>query len=70
VERYCLYTVWRAAVYRSDIHHLPWPLQNVSAQIEENTVARAAGIELDATRPALTAFVKELKVMIWPLVRA
>jgi len=68
-ERYCLYTVWRGAVYRGDIHHLPWPLQDASAQIEENTVPSVAGIELDAKTPVLTAFVKELKVLIWPLAK-
>lgn len=68
-ERYCLYTVWRGAVYRGDIHHLPWPLQHASAQIEENTVARAIGIEMDAMRPDLTSFAKELKVLIWPLTK-
>lgn len=70
VERYCLYAVWRGALYRGDIHHLPWPLQDASAQIEENTVPRAASIDVDATHPAVTAFVKELKVVIWPLIRA
>ena len=69
VERYCLYTVWRGAAYRGDIHHLPWPLQDASVQIEENLVPRTAGIEIDATRPTLTAFVKELKVVIWPLAK-
>src|SRR5690348_14594102 len=69
-ERYCLYTVWRSAVYRGEIHHLPWPLQDASVQIEENTIPRAAGIEVDAARPALTAFAKELKVLIWPLAKA
>lgn len=69
-ERYCLYTFWRAALYRGEIHHLRWPLQHAEAQIEENTIPHAAGIEVDPVRPALTAFAKELKVVIWPLVRA
>lgn len=28
-ERYCLYYEFRDALYRYDIHHLPWPLQQV-----------------------------------------
>lgn len=68
-ERYCLYTVWRGAAYRGEIHHSPWALQNASASIEENSVASAAGIALDGKHPAMTAFVKELKVLIWTLER-
>lgn len=39
-ERYCLYTVRGRRVYRGDIHHVPWPLQNASAKIAENGIAR------------------------------
>ena len=70
VERYCLYAVWQGAVYRGEIHHLPWPLQDASAQIEENTVPGGAGMDVDQAHPALTAFAKELKVLIWPLSKA
>lgn len=28
-ERYCLYYEHRSGIYRYDIHHLPWPLQQV-----------------------------------------
>lgn len=65
-ERYCLYTVWKGRTYRGEIHHVPWPLQVASARIEENTVARAAGIQLPAA-PAAVAFSRELKVLIWSL---
>jgi uncharacterized protein YqjF (DUF2071 family) len=65
-ERYCLYTVWKGKTYRGDIHHLPWPLQAASVRIEENSVARAAGIQLPDT-PAAVSFARELKVLIWSL---
>ena len=65
-ERYCLYTVWKGRTYRGDIHHLPWPLQAASVRIEENSVARAAGIQLPDT-PAAVSFARELKVLIWSL---
>ena len=67
-ERYCLYTVHRGHVFRGDIHHVPWPLQEASAEIGVNTIAEAAGIQLPGVRPLL-AFCRELEVLIWPLRR-
>ena len=67
-ERYCLYTVARGKVYRAEIHHAQWPLQDAAAQIEINTMASIAGIALRATAPLLH-FAKRLDVLIWPLQR-
>jgi len=68
-ERYCLYRVGaRGALYRADIHHLPWPLEDATASIERNTVASAAGIQLPDAAPLLY-YAGELKVYIWPLRR-
>jgi len=67
-ERYCLYTVALGSVFRAEIHHQPWPLQDAEAQIEENTMASAAGITLPAIAPLLH-FAKKLQVLIWPLKR-
>jgi uncharacterized protein len=65
-ERYCLYTVWNEQVYRGEIHHVPWPLQDAAVNIEENTIAESAGVTL--TRPPdHLSFARELKVLIWPL---
>jgi uncharacterized protein YqjF (DUF2071 family) len=66
VERYCLYTVGCGRVFRADIHHPPWPLQDAEAEIEINTMASAAGISLPKT-PPLLHFAQELEVLIWPL---
>jgi len=52
-ERYCLYTVHRRTVYRGEIHHVQWPLQDADAEFETNTVASAAGVFLPATAPRL-----------------
>src|SRR5437016_5929418 len=52
-ERYCLYTTHRERVYRCEIHHAQWPLQPAAAEIEANTLALAAGIQLPATPPLL-----------------
>jgi uncharacterized protein YqjF (DUF2071 family) len=65
-ERYCLYTVAHDTVYRADIHHMQWPLQDAAAQIENNNFALAAGISLPSVQPLLH-FSKRLDVLIWPL---
>lgn len=67
-ERYCLYTVAQGHVYRSEIHHIPWPLQNASCEIRENRIAAAAGIQLPDIVPVLH-FASRLDVLIWPLNR-
>lgn len=63
-ERYCLYAVRGNQVLRGYIHHLPWPLRDAHAEIEINTMARAAGIELPDIPPMLH-FSRFLKVLIW-----
>jgi len=65
-ERYCLYTVHHWDVYRGEIHHVPWPLQDARAEIEINTMAAAADIALPDT-PPLLHFARRLDVLIWPL---
>ena len=67
-ERYCLYTVAGNDVFRAEIHHPQWPLQDAEAEIMENKMASAAGIELPDVRPVLH-FAKRLDVLIWPLRR-
>jgi len=68
-ERYCLYAVHDESVYRCEIHHQKWPLQDAEAEFESNTVASAAGIELSGTASSLL-FARRLEVLIWPLRRA
>ncbi|MFB3813592.1 MAG: YqjF family protein [Terriglobales bacterium] len=63
-ERYCLYTVQRGRVYRAQIHHVQWPLQDASADVEANTMALADGIRLPDS-PPLLHYAKRLKVMVW-----
>jgi hypothetical protein len=67
--RYCLYTRHEKQIYRCDIHHVPWPLQDAEALIERNTMAAAAQIALPDLAPLLH-FSKTLDVLIWPLRRA
>ena len=68
-ERYCLYTVHKEAVYRCEIHHQQWPLQDAEAEFETNTIASASGITLPNATPLLH-FARRLEVLIWPLRRA
>jgi uncharacterized protein YqjF (DUF2071 family) len=65
-ERYCLYTTAGNDVFRAEIHHPQWPLQDAEAEIIENTMASAAGIRLPDVDPVLH-FSKKLQVLIWPL---
>jgi hypothetical protein len=67
-ERYCLYTVHRHHVYRCEVQHRPWPLQEASAQFQTNTMAKAANIVLPDVKPLLH-FSKRQEVLIWPLTR-
>lgn len=68
-ERYCLYTVSGGSVYRSEIHHPQWPLQDAEAEIQANTMVAAAGIALPCAKPLLHVS-KKLDVLIWPLKKA
>ncbi len=73
-ERYCLYAVspfhsqpqndhWR--LWRSEIHHAPWPLQPAHADFPINTVAQSLGVPL-ADRPPLLHFARRIDVVVWP----
>lgn len=79
-ERYCLYATspfhsrphaqtlaqtgpWD--LWRSEIHHAPWPLQPAHAHIDTNTVAHSLGVPL-ADSPPLLHFARRLDVVVWP----
>ena len=67
-ERYCLYTTAEGRVYRGEIHHEPWPLQDAEATIQENSVAETAGIALPEEAPLLH-FARRVRVLIWAIER-
>ena len=66
-ERYCLYTVAAGRVWRGEIHHARWPLQEVRGEIVRNTVSAAAGLTLPGA-PELRHFSAVQEVLVWPLV--
>jgi uncharacterized protein len=68
-ERYCLYVARERQVWRGEIQHGPWPLQNAEAEIVENTIGQAAEIPL-AGPPALLGFSRRQEVLVWPLLKA
>ncbi len=54
----------RKRLYRGEIHHLPWDLQQATVEVEHNTMAQTAGIELPPAAE-LVYFARELKVLFW-----
>jgi len=65
-ERYCLYTSVNGSVFRAEVHHRQWPLQDAECEIRVNTVAAAAGVALPPL-PPLLHFSRTLEVLVWPL---
>lgn len=64
-ERYCLYAAdSRGRIFRGDICHPPWPLQPTEAEISENSMASAVGIELPRETPLLH-FARRQDVLVW-----
>lgn len=64
-ERYCLYAAASAQrVYRTEIHHRPWPLQPAQVELLENTVTSAARIDLPTAAPRVS-FARTLDVVVW-----
>jgi uncharacterized protein YqjF (DUF2071 family) len=62
-ERYCLYSVDRlGGLWRGEIQHLQWPLQEAEVEIEENSMAEGLGIGLSEP-PHLIHFAKQLDVL-------
>lgn len=63
-ERYCLYTEdRRGTLYRGEIHHEPWPLQQAEAELDEVSVPPFA---LPNTEPLLH-YAQRLDVLVWAL---
>lgn len=66
MERSCLFTRNRAGhAVRANLHHVPWPLEDAEAEIDQNDLAQAIGIELPGQEPVLH-YSRRLAVYIWP----
>ncbi|PSK93958.1 YqjF family protein [Taibaiella chishuiensis] len=63
-ERYCLYTEKDTRLFRFDIHHEPWPLQEV--QLEQlETHYRVGSFDLAGRKPDLLHYSPGIKVLAW-----
>jgi len=71
-ERYCLYASRRGHLYRAEIHHVPWPLQDAEAHVSHNTLldglAPGFGQTVGIRRPVVQ-FARRLSVIVWAPVR-
>lgn len=66
-ERYCMYSVdTKGRIFRSEIDHSPWPLQQAEAEIEINTLLSSFGLQQPPIQPLLH-FAKKLHVHAWLL---
>jgi hypothetical protein len=62
-ERYCLFAVKGTTLLCAEVHHEPWTLRAASGEIRENTMARAAGIEVTGA-PILHA-TRGVDAVVW-----
>jgi len=65
-ERYCLFSEHKGKVYRSRIHHQPWPLQTATLDSWSSTMIEALQLTEPAEQPLLH-YAEELAVDIWKL---
>ncbi len=64
-ERYCLYA--RApdgAIFRNEVHHVPWPLQRAEADFQRNTYLSCHGLAVDGA-PVTLHFARRIDVIVW-----
>jgi uncharacterized protein YqjF (DUF2071 family) len=67
--RYCLYAAdARGRLFRGEIDHPPWQLEEATAEVETDTMTRPLGFELPAAEP-LRWFSRHLEVVAWPIAR-
>lgn len=64
-ERYCLYAqAAGGTIWRTEVHHWPWPLQQAAAEIDANTISAAGGLGV-AGPPVLLHFSRRIDVAVW-----
>jgi len=66
MDRTCLFTRNRAGqTTRASIHYVPWVLEEAEAEIEQNDLVAAIGIDLPNQAPVLH-YLRRLAVYVWP----
>jgi uncharacterized protein YqjF (DUF2071 family) len=64
-ERYCLFTKDALGrLLRANIHHIPWPLEEAEAEIDQNDLAESVGLRLPDIKPLLH-YSRRLAVYVW-----
>jgi len=64
-ERSCLFSINRSGqLLRSNLHSIPWPLEEAEAEIERNDLATAIGLALPSGAPVLH-YSRRLALYIW-----
>jgi uncharacterized protein YqjF (DUF2071 family) len=63
-ERYCMYSGDGDRLYRTEIHHAPWPLQPADVEVRLNTMP-PPGVRLADGDP-LAHYSERQDVVIWP----
>jgi uncharacterized protein len=63
-ERYCAYSWNRRKLYRTEVHHQPWPLQRIGVEIRANSLADPLGLALPV-KPDLCHFSRCNKLLTW-----
>jgi hypothetical protein len=67
--RYCFYSTDPGGrLYRGEIDHVPWEIEEATAEVEASTMTRPLGFELPAGEP-LRWFSRRLEVVAWPIER-
>ena len=64
IERYCVYSCHRGKLYRTELHHQPWPLQQASVELQSNSLAEPLGLSLPL-QPDLCHFSRCNKLLTW-----
>lgn len=64
-ERYCLYALSPdGRLFRTEVHHEPWPIQRGWGEIHENDLIAPHGFTVEGA-PALLHFARALHVVVW-----
>ncbi len=64
-ERYCLYAqAPDGSLWRTEVHHAPWPLRPANATIEENSMLAPHGLTVSGA-PLLLHFADRIDVVVW-----
>jgi len=68
-ERYCLYAIdKRGGLWRTDVHHKPWPLQRGKVELRANTLGELPNLPL-LGEPESVLYAERIDVLGWALER-